>query len=99
MESFSEDSGPRRVDIRSYVRNGRWICVEVADTGRGIPPEIRDRIFRPLFTTKGARGTGLGLAITQKIVLELGGVIEFHSEPGRGTVFTVQFPLERSAPS
>lgn len=93
MESFGEESAEKRVIVRTFVQENRWICLEVEDTGRGIPLEVQDKIFRPLFTTKGARGTGLGLAIVEKIVHELGGVVDFHTTPGQGTTFRLRFPL------
>ncbi|ROR03237.1 ATP-binding response regulator [Desulfosoma caldarium] len=96
LEAFGEESVEKRVTLRTFVQENRWICVEVEDTGRGIPPEVQDKIFHPLFTTKGARGTGLGLAIAQKIVQELGGVMDFHTTPGRGTTFRLRFPLVTS---
>jgi PAS domain S-box-containing protein len=70
-----------------------WI--EVADTGLGIPPEIRDRIFELFFTTKRAdKGTGQGLALVRNIVVQHhGGAVDFVSEVGRGTTFRVQLPL------
>lgn len=92
LEAFGEDVLVRRVTVRTFLEEGRWICLDVMDTGRGIPPEVQDKIFRPLFTTKGARGTGLGLAITQKIVAELGGVITFDTQPGQGTTFSIRLP-------
>lgn len=92
LEAFGEDTTVRRVTVRTSLPEGRWISVDVTDAGRGIPPEVQDKVFRPLFTTKGARGTGLGLAITQKLVTELGGTITFHTEPGHGTTFTMRFP-------
>ncbi|MEJ5349689.1 MAG: response regulator [Desulfosoma sp.] len=93
LESFGEESVEKRVTVRTLIQENRWICVEVEDTGRGIPIEVQEKIFRPLFTTKGARGTGLGLAIVQKIVHELGGVVDFHTTPGHGTTFNLRFPL------
>ncbi|MEI6309581.1 MAG: ATP-binding protein [bacterium] len=66
----------------------------VMDTGTGIPVELQDKVFDPFFTTKD-RGSGLGLAISYRIVETLGGRIEFASEPGQGTVFTVRLPLAR----
>jgi two-component system NtrC family sensor kinase len=65
--------------------------ISVSDEGIGIPPEDRDRILRPFFSTK-ARGTGLGLSITRRIVEEHGGTIDFTSEPGNGTTFTIRLP-------
>lgn len=96
MEAFGEESVDKRVKVRAFVESNRSLVVEVTDTGRGIAPEVQDRIFRPLFTTKGARGTGLGLAITQKIVQEMGGVVDFHTTVGRGTTFTLRFPLVKT---
>jgi len=64
----------------------------VEDQGVGIPDANLDRIFHPFFTTK-SRGTGLGLAITQRIVREHGGHIEVKSVPGKGTRFTLVFPI------
>ncbi|HEY5999575.1 MAG TPA: ATP-binding protein [bacterium] len=70
----------------------RQIEVVVADTGVGIPPQVRDKIFSPFFTTR-TQGTGLGLSITRKIVEQGGGTISVASEPGKGTTFTVRIPV------
>lgn len=71
----------------------RYCRLQIRDTGRGIPPENRDRIFVPYFTTKRA-GTGLGLAITERIVQDHGGRVRFESEPGVGTVFFLDLPFD-----
>lgn len=69
------------------------ICVEIRDTGKGIPPEIQSRIFEPFFTTKPkGEGSGLGLSIVKQIIERHGGSIEVASQPG-DTVFTVFLPL------
>ncbi len=68
------------------------VYIQVADTGMGIPPEIKERIFEPFFTTKGEHGTGLGLAICYGIVNEHGGDIVVESVLGKGTTFTVRLP-------
>jgi len=74
------------------------VLIRVSDEGSGIPPEIGARIMEPFFTTRLERGgTGLGLAISLTIVKEHGGSIEFKSEPGKGTTFTVR--LRRAASS
>ncbi len=68
--------------------------IRVADTGRGIPPDVLPKIFRPFFTTR-REGTGLGLPFARGIVESHGGRIEVASEPGRGTRFDVSIPLQR----
>jgi len=68
---------------------GAW--VEVADDGPGMPPEIQDRIFEPLFTTK-PEGTGLGLAMVYAFVLRHGGRIAVETASGRGTSIRMWFP-------
>ncbi|MEZ4527847.1 MAG: ATP-binding protein [Desulfobacterales bacterium] len=74
-----------------------FLHVSIADSGIGIPEEIRPRIFEPFFTTKDmGEGSGLGLDICRKIVDRHDGKIEFESRPGR-TVFHVWMPLEASA--
>jgi len=65
--------------------------VAVSDTGRGLTPEERDRLFTPYFTTK-PRGTGLGLAIVQSVVSDHGGRITVQSQPGEGTTFSIELP-------
>jgi signal transduction histidine kinase len=73
---------------------GDAIEVRVRDNGVGIPPEIRDKLFQPFFTTKPAgEGTGLGLSISYDIVTQQhGGTITVDSEPGAFTEFTIRLP-------
>ncbi|RKF29045.1 ATP-binding protein [Micromonospora globbae] len=80
-------------------RDGDLVAVEIADTGSGIPPEVRPRIFEPFFTTKPVgSGTGLGLDISYRIVVHKHhGDIRVHSEPG-DTVFRVLLPLNPVRP-
>jgi len=78
---------------RPTVHPGKFMVLSIADTGPGIPPEIRDKIFYPYFTTKEVgKGTGLGLAIVHGIVTASGGFVTCASEPGSETVFDVYFP-------
>lgn len=74
-----------------------WAYITVMDTGTGIPPELRDKIFEPNFSTKTS-GTGLGLAIVQKSVEALKGEINFETKEGTGTTFWIRLPLIADAP-
>jgi len=69
------------------------LVVTVADNGPGVPPELRERVFYPFFTTK-QRGSGVGLATVQKIVASHGGSVELAGLPGAGCVFRVRLPVE-----
>ncbi|HZL36734.1 MAG TPA: ATP-binding protein [Tepidisphaeraceae bacterium] len=71
---------------------GRLI-IDVTDTGKGIGPEALARIFDAYYSTRRG-GTGLGLAISRRIVDEHGGHVSVSSEPGKGSVFTLEFPME-----
>lgn len=72
--------------------NGK-VCIEITDTGSGIPDDIKTRIFDPFFTTKAVgTGTGLGLSICHGIVTALSGKIEIDSEVGRGTTVRIVLP-------
>jgi signal transduction histidine kinase/ActR/RegA family two-component response regulator len=78
------------------------ITLAVTDTGCGIPDSIRDKIFEPFVTTKGALGgsstpgTGLGLSVSYGIVKSHGGAFEVDSEPGKGTTMTIHLPVVES---
>jgi PAS domain S-box-containing protein len=75
-------------------QGARDILVRVSDTGCGIPRSLLGKVFDPFFTTKDpGKGTGLGLSIAYKIVAKYGGRISIQSEEGRGTSFTVLFPV------
>ncbi len=82
---------PGRVTVGAHRVDGH-LEIHVADTGRGIPAEARDKLFLPYFSTKG-RGTGLGLAIVHRIVTDHRGTIRVEDNRPHGTVFTVELPL------
>jgi len=74
------------------ARRGRFLSIDFADNGPGIPPDRVPHLFTPLFTTK-SRGTGLGLAVSQRIIAEHGGTIRAESTPGQGALFHVYLPV------
>jgi len=72
---------------------GKWLVIEVADTGTGITPDMLPKIWEPFFTTKDAgKGTGLGLSTVRGIVASHSGFIDVQSRVGNGTVFTIYLP-------
>jgi PAS domain S-box-containing protein len=78
----------------SLERHAEMAAIEIADTGRGIAPEHRQRIFQLFFTTRPG-GSGIGLASAFRTVQLLNGSIDFKSEVGRGTTFRIELPLAR----
>ena len=90
-------AGGRMTIKTRYNKSGRsgygHISILVADTGTGIPPEIRNTMFDPFVSTKGEKGTGLGLWIVKGIVEGHSGRIQVRSSVGKGTIFKLIFPL------
>jgi PAS domain S-box-containing protein len=77
----------------SLDHSGR-VVIDIADTGTGIPVEVRPRLFTPFFSTKPVGvGTGLGLAISHRIITQFGGTITYDTEVGRGTEFHIGLPV------
>jgi PAS domain S-box-containing protein len=70
----------------------KTVIVAVSDTGVGIPEEVKDKLFKPLFTTK-SKGQGFGLAVVKKLVEALNGNISFETMPEKGTTFILEIPL------
>ncbi len=82
------------------LTEGRHVVLEVRDTGDGIAPGIKEKVFLPFFTTKGfcsKKGTGLGLTLVWQNVKNLGGFISVCTKPGNGTTFRILFPIVEEA--
>ncbi len=91
IDNALEACGPAgEITVRLSDRAG-GVTLEVADTGRGIPPRDREKLFLPDFTTKG-RGTGLGLAIVSRIVADHNGTIRVEDNRPRGARFIIELP-------
>jgi signal transduction histidine kinase len=86
------EGGPLTLAVRAA---GDRAQITITDAGRGIPPEYRGKIFQLYFTTRPG-GSGIGLATTFRIVQMHGGSIDFTSEVGRGTSFTIELPASRA---
>lgn len=94
-EQAMEENGPREIIVRTAAENGE-ARIDVIDTGRGIPPENLEKIFEAFFSTRKG-GTGLGLPTARRIVEEHGGRLTVHSEPGKGSCFSVFLKGEKKA--
>lgn len=95
-QAMHDHPGPRRLRVTTWTdAEQSQVYLEVADTGPGIPPEIRTRIFEPFFTTKApGAGTGLGLSLCQGMIESHKGTLTVDSQPGQGAIFRVQLPVE-----
>jgi two-component system, NtrC family, nitrogen regulation sensor histidine kinase NtrY len=77
----------------SYDHDQQTVRIEVADNGKGIPPEYKQRVFEPYFSTK-KHGTGLGLAIVSNIISDHSGIIRVEDVKPRGTKFVIELPVK-----
>ena len=88
------------IEVRAF-EDGRWIVVEVADTGPGIPEEDLPHVFEELYrgdNARGVEGSGLGLALVRAVARHHGGRVAVRSRKGEGTAFTLRLPLTRPHP-
>ena len=94
----ARDAMPRGGTLTITTRNvdaTREVMVSVSDTGCGMPPEVKARVFEPLFTTKGVgKGTGLGLSVVRGIIDQAGGRIEIDTQVDAGTELRIYLPIE-----
>lgn len=89
VQAMSESGGTLTL---TTVSDSDGASVEIRDTGGGIPDDVRDRIFDPFYTTK-EDGNGMGLSIVARIVESHGGSVALDTQVGKGTTFTLHFPL------
>jgi signal transduction histidine kinase len=82
-----------KLTIQATSENSK-ATLTVEDTGEGIPPENKDKLFTPLFTTK-SRGRGFGLAVVKRLTEGLGGTVTFESQEGKGTKFIIELPAAK----
>lgn len=97
---YTPRGGPIRVEVSTQDARGEpFASIAVIDSGPGVPPEVLARIFEPYNRgdAPDKAGLGLGLFISRELVRHMGGDIEVHSEPGRGSVFTTLIPLASDA--
>ena len=86
------------IEAQLEAKRGPYVAITVRDTGHGMDPDVRARLFEPFFSTKADRGRmGLGLPSVQGIVRQHGGFIEVDSAPGAGTAVRMYFPALESA--
>jgi PAS domain S-box-containing protein len=91
--------GGGTLSIVTRPGQGRTVALTVSDTGIGMTDGVQRRIFEPFFSTKGEAGSGLGLSMVYSIVTRHGGEIRVESHPGRGTEFTIVFPVAQEPTS
>lgn len=89
-EDISKD---HTILIRTYKKEST-ICFEVKDNGCGMDEKTREQLFNPMFSSKGGKGTGLGLLVTGKLIEEHKGSIHVDTDPGAGSTFTIQLPID-----
>lgn len=93
-QAMEKQEGAREILVRTW-REPDYVCIAIADTGPGIPPENRPKIFETFFSTKGDKGTGLGLAAVKNIMRRHRGNVFFKESANGGAEFILKFPLVR----
>ena len=87
-----KENTSKRQSLNSELK-GDFAVISFADTGKGMTEDVKKKIFDPFFTTRRPKGIGLGMSISYGIITRHGGKIEVESEVGKGSTFTLQFPI------
>ncbi len=93
VKAMENNDTSKLIMIKTYKKN-KNICIQISDSGHGIPLAIRDKIFDPFFTTE-TDGSGIGLAISQRIINDHNGSIRVNSSERGGAEFTIELPIEK----
>jgi CheY-like chemotaxis protein len=94
------DAMPSGGEVRlGTIETREHVILSISDTGTGMGPEVKSRLFDPFFSTKGRKGTGMGLAVSFGIIRRHEGSIDVDSEPGRGTTFKISLPRVANNPT
>ena len=92
-EAMKNEAGEKRIEVLSSFENNH-VFVRVADSGPGIPPELRARVLEPFYTTKPG-GSGIGLSLCHRIITDHGGSLTVGTSQWSGAEFVIKLPVER----
>ncbi len=95
QESYPDGNGARGVELE-LRREKAWLVVAIRDRGKGIPPEMREKVFDPFFTDK-VQGSGVGLSLSRRFVEAAGGTLTLIARDGGGTEARIMLPLRSPA--
>ena len=96
LNALQAGTGTLRLVISTDIQHNN-IMIKFSDNGRGIPDNIKNRIFEPFYTTKDiGKGTGMGLTVAYEVITAYGGTIEVESRQGEGSTFIIHLPVKRS---
>ena len=99
LSTFLLNSSITQTLTAGVVRKGRYVCIQVKDSGKGMDNSTISQIFEPFFTSKGNKGTGLGLTVVYTaLVRRMKGAIQVDSTVGKGTCFSIYLPLIHHSP-
>ena len=91
-----DTSKTHQVNMTTSLEEPDWVCFEVTDNGCGMDEETLDRMFDPMFSSKGGKGTGLGMLVTRKLIEEHKGTISVDTVLNQGSTFTIRLPYEKT---